>query len=212
MIKVAKNNSLRPGLTLMEVVISSLLVGTVLITSLSTTAAWRRLHQQTGEREITRRLADELVSEITSNAFIDPTWTAPSTFGRETSEIIADRSNWNDVDDYHGLSETTIRDKSGAAISTAAGYTRAATISAAVASTNAPGYTVSNDVTSPLRLITVTVVAPSGQTVVVTGLKSNVATEFSSAFRYARSITIDMNDNGSHSVRTVGTLNHPATP
>lgn len=199
----------RDGLTLLEVVISSLLVGTVLVTSLSATASWRRFHLQTRSQDIARRLAEELVSEITSVAFIDPTQTSPQAFARESGETTASRFNWNDIDDYHGMLETTVRDKSGTLISDATGFTRSAVISSAMPIVNPPGYAISSELNSPLRHILVTVTSPSGQMTTATGLKSNLKTAFPSALVHVRSITIDLNDGGARTVRSVGVVNHP---
>lgn len=199
----------RRGLTLMEVVISSLLVGTVLVSSLSATASWRRFQLQTQSQELARRLAEELVSEIMSVAFIDPTQTSPQAFARESGETTVSRHNWDDVDDYHGLIETTVRDKSGTVITEAAGFTRAVSLSPAVPIETAPGHAISNDLQAPLRHIVVTVTSSRGQTVIASGLKSNLQTAFPSALNHFRSITIDLSDAAESTVRSVGVLNHP---
>lgn len=199
----------RRGLTLMEVVISSLLVGTVLVTSLSSTASWRRFQLQTSQQETSRRLAEELISEITSTAFIDPRQSTPVALGREAGELTTSRSNWNDVDDYHGMTETTLRDKSGSAIGAAAGYTRSVAVSPAVPMELPPGYEVSSELNSPLRRIVVTVTSPSGQTAIASGLRSNVDVTFPSALKHLRSVTVDVGDNGVSTVRSVSARNHP---
>ena len=193
----------------MEVVISSLLVGTVLITSLSTTASWRRFHQQNREREITRRLADELVSEIMSTGFMDPSLSAPGTLGREAGEGSTSRLTWNDVDDYHTMSETTVRDKGGIVVADATGYVRTVTISPANAIVAGPGYELSTDLASPLRSIVVTVTSATGQVVVARGRKSNIETNFPSALNHLRSMTIDIVDSGISTARSIGVSNHP---
>jgi len=199
----------RRGLTLMEVVISSFLVGTVLITSLSTTASWRRYNQQNREREITRRLAEELVSEITSTGFMNPNSTTPGALGREAGELSTSRANWNDVDDYHGMAETIVRDKSGVGVADATGYVRAVTIKAASPIVSAPGYLVNENLASPLRSVIVTVTSPTRQTVVARGLKSNIDTAFPSALSHLRSIAIELSDSGVTTARSVGVSNHP---
>jgi len=193
----------------MEVVISSLLVGTVLITSLSTTASWRRFHQQNREREITRRLAEELISEITSTGFMNPNSTTPGAFGREAGELSTSRANWNDVDDYHGMAETAVRDKSGVVVADAAGYERSVTIKAASPVVAAPGYEVNENLASPLRSIIVSVTSPTRQTVVARSLKSNIVTAFPSALNHLRSLTIELRDSGVTTTRSVGASNLP---
>ncbi|MGV3483830.1 MAG: hypothetical protein ACO1RT_05385 [Planctomycetaceae bacterium] len=156
-----------------------------------------------------RRLAEELISEITSTTFIDPRQSAPVALGREAGELATSRSNWNDVDDYHGMTETTLRDKSGSVNGVAAGYTRSVAISPAMPLEQPPGYVVSNELNTPLRRIVVTVTAPSGQTAVASGLRSNVEVTFPSALRHLRSVTVDVVDSGVSTVRTVGARNHP---
>lgn len=199
----------RRGLTLMEVAISSLLVATVLITSLTTTANWRRFHFQTFERETVNRLANELVSEILSTSFIDPALTTPGAFAREAGEGTSNRATWDDLDDYHGSVETTIADKTGNVISFTSGYTRTVTISAATLTGEAPGYVASLDINQNLRLISVTVTGPGGVSATVRSLKSNVPTDFASSFNYLRSFTVSINDSGTTTIRTVATMNQP---
>lgn len=199
----------RRGLTLMEVAISSLLVATVLLTSLTTTANWRRFHHTTLERETSRRLANELISEIVSTSFIDPAQASPIAFGREAGEGSSNRTSWDDVDDYHGSIENSVQDKSGNIIAAAVGYTRSVTISAASATNDAPGYAVSANVSQPLRRIVVSVTGPSGASTTLTCLKSNLATQFPSAFDHIRSLTVSVSDSGTTMVRTTATMNQP---
>jgi Tfp pilus assembly protein PilV len=206
---IKQSHRRRRGLTLMEVAISSLLVATVLLTSLTTTANWRRFHFETFERETVNRLANELVSEIISTSFIDPALTTPGTFARESGEGTGNRTTWDDVDDYHGSLETTLADKAGTTIPFTTGYTRSVAISAATPISAVPGYETSPDVNQSLRLISVTVTGPGGISTTVRCLKSNVATDFTSSFNYLRSFTVSIDDGGTTTIRTLATMNQP---
>ncbi len=199
----------RSALTLMEVVVSSLLVGTVLISSLSTTVSWRQFHHSNRERDVVNRLAEELLSEIVVTSFRDPTAAGSASLGRESGELADRRFNWNDVDDYNGMNETSPKEKSGVVIADATGYQRSAMVAAAVAIPQAPGYSTSQDLSTRLRLIEVTVVGPSGVTVSVRGLKSDLETEFPSGLTHVRSVAFEVTDRGSKTIRSIGMPNYP---
>ncbi len=200
---------MRRGLTLMEVVISSLLVGTVLVTSLASTASWRRYHVENREREIANRLAEELVSEMMCAAYIDPDQSSPQAFGLDSGESIANRSTWDDVDDYHDQTETTLRDKFGILIPDAIGYLRTTTIDHADSASSSPGYVITTDLSAKLRLLSVTVHSPSGITVFVNALKSNLDTTFAPADIHLQSVAIEFADGDQRIIRSAGVMNHP---
>lgn len=95
-------NRRRRGLSLVEVIVSMLLVGILLVGSLRSVGgvfrAWdasQRIHDRTG-------LAQQLMSEILQQHYEDPN--AIPLLGIEGLELSTDRSLWNDVDDYHGWS------------------------------------------------------------------------------------------------------------
>lgn len=93
------NRRSRRALTLIEVIASVMLVSLVLLASLRCVggvfASWRSaesLHEGRG-------LAQELMAEILQQAYEEPQ--SGVAFGRETGESSGERTNWDDVDDYH---------------------------------------------------------------------------------------------------------------
>lgn len=91
----------RRGLSMMEVVISIALVGIVVAGGLRAGAQSARAAGQTRDAAMAAWLADELMAEMmTVPAFGD------SKQGPEVGEVGASRNAWDDLSDYHGLSES----------------------------------------------------------------------------------------------------------
>lgn len=105
--------SSRRGLTLMEVVISTLIVGLMTVAALNGLGSATRSGELAGNRGIAHGLADDLMSEILNTAYNDPSGTA--VFGLETGEA-APRTNFDDVDDFHGWNQQPPKTASGATI------------------------------------------------------------------------------------------------
>lgn len=93
--------STRRGLTLMEVVIGTLLVGLVLASTIELVGPTVRSSRLAGETLTARALADQLADEITALPYQDPTAHA-GVIGPEAGESGTNRSRFDDVDDYHG--------------------------------------------------------------------------------------------------------------
>src|SRR5688572_9941296 len=104
----------RAGLSLIEVVISTLLVGLVFVGALKSVGAVIRGRMHTGDSGKAQHLASQLMAEILQNDYRDPDETP--LFGRELSETNSPRANWDDVDDYHLWSSSPPEDASGIAI------------------------------------------------------------------------------------------------
>jgi prepilin-type N-terminal cleavage/methylation domain-containing protein len=86
------------GLTLIEVVASTMIVGMLAVATLNGLGAATRSADSIGNRAIAAGLADELMSEIVQLPYSDPNGSA--VFGRETGEAASPRSAFDDVDDY----------------------------------------------------------------------------------------------------------------
>jgi len=94
---------MRRAVTLVETLVSIVLVGGVLVAALDLLGASARGQKGMGDRGRAQLLAQDLMSEILPNAYEDPDG-AP-VFGVETvDEDPLDRSNFDDVDDYHNWS------------------------------------------------------------------------------------------------------------
>ena len=88
----------RAGLTMVEVVICTVLVGSVLVGAMDLLGNVIRGRTDVSNLAKGRELAQQLMTEILSQAYIDDTL---PTFGPEPGEVLAVRSAYDDVDDYH---------------------------------------------------------------------------------------------------------------
>jgi MSHA pilin protein MshD len=113
------------GITLLEVLIASVLVGFLLV------AAMRALPGVLQTRTIAARrcdaacLAQQLLSEILQSAYEDPQQPG-SPLGLDASESPGHRTDWDDVDDCDGYAESPPEDKAGNELTQYTGWTREA--------------------------------------------------------------------------------------
>jgi type II secretory pathway pseudopilin PulG len=87
------------GLTLVEVVASTMIVGMLAVATLNSLGAATRSADSIGNRAIAAGLADELLSEILQQPYSDPDGAA--VFGHESGESSSPRSACDDIDDYN---------------------------------------------------------------------------------------------------------------
>lgn len=164
------HNLARRGLSLVEATISMVIVSVVIAGALHVHAA-ASTNSLIATRSLEgRRLARMLLDEIRQCRYEEPEAGVTAAFGLE-GESTATRASWDDVDDYHGFSESgggKLTGKSGAEIEGTAGW--AWTVSVKWVS---PADTTLTSVTETgLKRVTVIVTAPSGETTVVQGLRS----------------------------------------
>ena len=93
-----------PGFTLVEAVISIVLVGVLLVAAINTLGATAVSKRNIEHQALGYTLAADLMAEILSQAYEEPD-DAPD-FGRESGESGGSRIDWDDVDDYEGWSAT----------------------------------------------------------------------------------------------------------
>jgi len=93
----------RRGITLMETVIGTLLVGGVLAGTLGVIGPTARATQLAGDEVLASYLANELLAEIEAQPYEDPDITG-RVVGPEPGEKTGNRSRFNDVDDYRAWS------------------------------------------------------------------------------------------------------------
>jgi hypothetical protein len=164
----------RRGLSLPEVMISTLLVGVVLVASMKTVGAvfrTRRINAQLGAGE---QLAEELMSEILQVRYEDPEETAVPIGdsvgppGIETGETDTTRADFDDVDDYHQWSAQPPVHKDGTPVAGFEQYERRVTVEGVAPDTLQPDHSFETG----MRLIEVTVIEPSGNQIVRKALRS----------------------------------------
>lgn len=117
------------GFSQIEVAASTALLSVLMVATMASIAASRNRATAEMNRLQGQLLATELLTEILSLPACDPQSGPPATLGRESGETNGDiRTNWDDVDDYHNLSESPPKDRSGTDISGFSSWTRTTVI------------------------------------------------------------------------------------
>lgn len=172
----------RWGVSLIEVMISLVLVSTILLVSLSASGNLLRNDVQRRGANQGQLLAAQLLDEVSSLDFrdrIDPI------HGLESDEDVGDRESFDDVDDYDGYAAAPPTHRDGSTISGYAGWSFAVTVTPA--DPDATGITTTAaDETSPLRIISVVCTTPTGTTVQASSLVSNVPDNTTQTDSYER--------------------------
>jgi len=118
----------RPAFSMIETTISIIIVSILLIGSLETLSFAVRSTSRNQEGLLANCFAEQIYSEISILNFIDPNETTES-LGCELSEAhAASRIHFDDIDDYHGLTESTLTFRDGATIPDSFGWTRSVKI------------------------------------------------------------------------------------
>ena len=155
----------RRGLSLVEVSISTLIVGLMLVASLKSVGGVVRTWTATAEQYDGVLLAEQLLAEAVQAHYEEPD--SAVGFGIESPEVTSVRSAWDDVDDYSALAASPPVDRAGTVIAGLTGWTRACSVR--LAAIDDPAATPASD--EGLKLITVTVTAPDGRTIVREALR-----------------------------------------
>lgn len=95
----------RRGITMMEVVIGTLLVGMVLAATLNIIGPTVRATKLAGDEVLAAQFVEELLAEIAAQPYRDPTDDA-GVIGTEAGETGSNRSRFDDVDDYNGWTDS----------------------------------------------------------------------------------------------------------
>src|SRR4051794_29834325 len=102
------------GLTLIEVVASTMIVSLMAVAALNALAAATKSSNSIGNRAVAAGLADELMSEIVMQPYSDPD--GSPVLGRESGESASPRSAFDDVDDYDGWNASPPQYRDGTVI------------------------------------------------------------------------------------------------
>lgn len=114
------------GFTLVEAVISIIIVAGMFIAALNTVGAARTTQYKINEQRRGNMWAQALMSEILAQSYQEPV--EASSFGVESPETKTSRIHWDDVDDYDDWSSSPPQDKDGNPIANADGWTRSVVI------------------------------------------------------------------------------------
>lgn len=104
------------GLTLVECVMASLIVGVALVAAVRAVSASRMGERRLADAKAAQTLAHDLLNEITAQRYAGPSDTA-SVFGRTADEnATGNRSRFDDVNDYINWTEAPPKAKDGTAL------------------------------------------------------------------------------------------------
>jgi Tfp pilus assembly protein PilV len=103
------------GFTLVEAVMSTLVVSLVLVAAMRVAAMSSVMQYKAAERVSGRNLADGLLNDIGILAYQEPSGTP--NFGIETGESATSKTNYDDVDDFNGWTESPPQERNGTVMS-----------------------------------------------------------------------------------------------
>jgi type II secretory pathway pseudopilin PulG len=109
-------------MTLVEVVISTLVVGLLFVAALRAVSSSQITQTRTSDRSRGHQLAMDLMAEILTQAYADSD--AVPLFGLESGESSTTRAAFDDVDDYHNWTACPPQDKGGTDLAEFAGWAR----------------------------------------------------------------------------------------
>ena len=115
------------GFTLIESVMSILVVSVMFTAALAVVASSRVGQRITADHSRGTLLAEQLMNEILERAYIDPDG-AGLTLAREAGEDAQNRTTWDDVDDYEEWSSAPPRDETGVVMSGLTGWARSVVV------------------------------------------------------------------------------------
>ena len=153
------------GLTMIEVVASTLLVGLVLMGAMNGVGSVLKTWRAAAQQHDGLALDEQLMAEILQQRYEEPD-TTPQ-FGTESPEKTNDRVQWDDLDDYDGWSAAP-EDKDGNPLSGFENWSRSVTVAFA----QLGDLTQTAATEEGLKRITVTAVAPNGQPTVLVAYRS----------------------------------------
>jgi Tfp pilus assembly protein PilV len=123
------------GFSLVEVVMSSLIVGGMLLAALNTVTAAKKAEQDNLDRVKGAHLAQGLIAEILSLEYAEPD--GGTTLGKDSGETV--RNTFDDVDDYSGWTESPPANINGVTLVGMTGWSTSVVVNWATADTYAAG-------------------------------------------------------------------------
>ena len=115
------------GMSLVEALVSILIVGVMLTAALDTLAASKLGQSKTSYRKVANLLAHDLMAEILHQDYEERDEVVA--FGREPTESAASRADFDDVDDYFEWSASPPQNKDGSEVPNRTGWSRSVDIS-----------------------------------------------------------------------------------
>ncbi|GAB5407271.1 MAG: hypothetical protein Aurels2KO_55020 [Aureliella sp.] len=166
--KVSGPTILRKGLSLIEVVVSTVIVAFIVSASMQTVATAVLTRTRTAELQLGPSLARGLMCEILQTPYTDPEGFGGA-IGLDPGEGSTNRLSFDDVDDFHGWSSVSPVHPDGTGMPIGAGWQRQVTVEFLDPST----FTVTAT-DMGLKRIGVTVTSPGGKVTAVETLRSRL--------------------------------------
>lgn len=164
--------SSRRGLSLAEVVISTFLVSVLMLAALGSVGTASLTYRSSATQADGADVAGELLAEVLAMAYADPQ-TPTNAPGLDSGESIgSDRTTLDDVDDYEGFTDSSLKTRSGATIPNYSGWSRKVTVER-VSATDPNVVLGSGAADSGLKRIRVVATGPSGRSFSTSALRSN---------------------------------------
>jgi len=167
MVTETRKPARRRGISLVETMISMLIMAVMVVAALQTLGSSAVSRQTQLSQRRGPALARQLMSEILPNRYREPDDTPQ--FGRESGESSSSRANYDDVDDYHGWSASAPKAPDATELSGLSGWTRSVVVQ----------YVDPDDLTTvvandqKVKRITVTVTDPQGRRFVLSAIRSS---------------------------------------
>jgi type II secretory pathway pseudopilin PulG len=163
----------RPGFSLIEAIVSTLIVGTVVVSSLYSSLSISRSYRKMAESSRASLLAESYMTEILRASYEDP---VEPILGPEPDEGTTSRIDFDDVDDYHGRVESPPQLRGGESINK--DNLENFTVAIEVLPTDPKNVeAIEKSIDSGLKRITVEVTDGVGQRTRLFGLKSRLSGE-----------------------------------
>ena len=197
----------RNGLTLVEVMVSTLLVGVVLVAAMNTVGGVLKTRNIAVEVQVGPALARNLMSEVLQNAFTDPE-EPDGPIGTDTGESGATRADFDDVDDYNGWNSSSPVKSDGTSLGYGDGWQRQVSVSFV----NPDTLTTSGSDTG-LKSVTVTVTPSVGNPTIIQALRSRLGSaerlpSFDRTFVTGAQIELQTSDTATDIVSGTSIKNH----
>ncbi len=119
----------RRGISLPETVVSILLIGFVLVSTLQIVSPMVNSTSLHTDRLVAANLASELRDEIATKLFVDPDAVDPDSIGLDADDARINRLDFDDIDDYHGWSSSPPEISRGVANTGLSGWSRTVKVS-----------------------------------------------------------------------------------
>ena len=112
------------GISMAETIVSTMLVGFVLVGSLQVIGPMVQSTSVHADRLVAANLANELIEEIGTKRFTDPDLADLDLIGVDDGERAAMRADFDDVDDYQGWSSSPPKLSNNQSITSLGSWTR----------------------------------------------------------------------------------------